>query len=415
MAADILKGLVAVVIARLLTDEPWPAIAAAAAMAGHVFPVWLRFKGGKGVAVGGGAVLGLMPLAALILFAIWVVVVASPPGTRRWAPSSAPWSRRRWSGRSATRSRISSSRASPPPPCSCCTAATRGACSVARSPASTSGAAAAPAPSSQTPASPPTGPSESASGGGMFAVAAGGFVKLLTVLGGGWIFVAIDTISAGRVPQSRPASRTIARGGRVATESPPRPAQRVRRTIGPDAAWRRSALGDYLSEFFGVFVLIAFGTGVVATDVAGLPQSGRGDGITSDADWLLITHWDGEWRSPSPSMWPAASPAPTSTPRSPSRSRRSAASRGRRSGLHHRPDPGRDRRRRARLLGLPRRDQRVRGGRRPADRPRRRRGQHRDIRDRPRRVHRQLRRCVPQRGRSAPRSCSSSSSRSSTS
>jgi acyl phosphate:glycerol-3-phosphate acyltransferase len=75
MAADILKGLVAVVIARIITDDPWPAVAAAAAMAGHVFPVWLRFKGGKGVAVGGGAVLGLMPVAALILFAIWVVVV----------------------------------------------------------------------------------------------------------------------------------------------------------------------------------------------------------------------------------------------------------------------------------------------------------------------------------------------------
>ncbi|MEZ0284505.1 MAG: aquaporin, partial [Thermoleophilia bacterium] len=59
--------------------------------------------------------------------------------------------------------------------------------------------------------------------------------------------------------------------------------------MGPDAAWRRTALGDYLSEFFGVFVLISFGTGVVAMYVAGLPQSGRGDGITTDADWLLIT------------------------------------------------------------------------------------------------------------------------------
>jgi glycerol-3-phosphate acyltransferase PlsY len=76
MAADILKGVVAVVIARMLTDDPWPAVAAAAAMAGHVFPVWLRFKGGKGVAVGGGAVIGLMPLAALILFAVWIVTVA---------------------------------------------------------------------------------------------------------------------------------------------------------------------------------------------------------------------------------------------------------------------------------------------------------------------------------------------------
>jgi glycerol-3-phosphate acyltransferase PlsY len=75
MAADIGKGVVAVVIARLITDDPWPAIAAGAAMAGHVFPVWLRFKGGKGVAVGGGAMIGLVPLAALILLGIWLVVL----------------------------------------------------------------------------------------------------------------------------------------------------------------------------------------------------------------------------------------------------------------------------------------------------------------------------------------------------
>ena len=75
MAADIGKGLLAVIIARTITDDPWPAIAAGAAMAGHVFPVWMRFKGGKGVAVGAGAVLGLMPLAAAILLALWLVVV----------------------------------------------------------------------------------------------------------------------------------------------------------------------------------------------------------------------------------------------------------------------------------------------------------------------------------------------------
>ena len=78
MVADIGKGVVAVVIARLITDDPWPAIAAGAAMAGHVFPVWLRFKGGKGVAVGGGAMIGLVPLAALILLGIW----SGRPSTR---------------------------------------------------------------------------------------------------------------------------------------------------------------------------------------------------------------------------------------------------------------------------------------------------------------------------------------------
>lgn len=75
MALDIGKGLVAVLLARALTDDPWPAVAAGAAMAGHVFPVWLRFKGGKGVAVGGGAVIGLAPLAAAVLLALWVVVL----------------------------------------------------------------------------------------------------------------------------------------------------------------------------------------------------------------------------------------------------------------------------------------------------------------------------------------------------
>ena len=75
MAADIGKGLVAVLIARAITDDPWPAVAAGAAMAGHVWPVWLRFKGGKGVAVGGGAVIGLMPLAAAILLGLWLVIL----------------------------------------------------------------------------------------------------------------------------------------------------------------------------------------------------------------------------------------------------------------------------------------------------------------------------------------------------
>jgi glycerol-3-phosphate acyltransferase PlsY len=77
MALDIGKGVVAVLLARLITDDPWPAVAAGAAMAGHVFPVWLRFKGGKGVAVGGGAVIGLMPLAAVLLLGLWAVVLVT--------------------------------------------------------------------------------------------------------------------------------------------------------------------------------------------------------------------------------------------------------------------------------------------------------------------------------------------------
>lgn len=53
--------------------------------------------------------------------------------------------------------------------------------------------------------------------------------------------------------------------------------------------WRNTQTGELLSEFLGTLVLIAFGTGVVAMAVAGLPQSGRGDGTVSNGDWLLIT------------------------------------------------------------------------------------------------------------------------------
>lgn len=73
----------------------------------------------------------------------------------------------------------------------------------------------------------------------------------------------------------------------AAATSPP--ASGWARAVGPDAGWRRTVWGEYLSEFLGVFVLIAFGTGVVAMAVAALPGSGRGQGVISNSDWLLIT------------------------------------------------------------------------------------------------------------------------------
>lgn len=75
MVADILKGVAAVVIARFVTDDPWPLVAAGAAVAGHVYPVWLRFRGGKGVAVGGGVAIGLVPWVALALVPVWLILV----------------------------------------------------------------------------------------------------------------------------------------------------------------------------------------------------------------------------------------------------------------------------------------------------------------------------------------------------
>jgi glycerol-3-phosphate acyltransferase PlsY len=71
---DFGKGLAAVLLASRLTanDPRWVAAAAVAAIAGHIFPVWLGFRGGKGVATGVGVFLALAPMpmgAALIIFA----------------------------------------------------------------------------------------------------------------------------------------------------------------------------------------------------------------------------------------------------------------------------------------------------------------------------------------------------------
>ena len=68
---DALKGAAAVVIAHKL----WPdavIFAAAGAMIGHLYPVWLRFKGGKGVATLLGVLAPLMPVAALVYAVVWV-------------------------------------------------------------------------------------------------------------------------------------------------------------------------------------------------------------------------------------------------------------------------------------------------------------------------------------------------------
>ena len=63
----------------------------------------------------------------------------------------------------------------------------------------------------------------------------------------------------------------------MATESPPRagPPGGFNAVVGPAARWRTTVAGEYLAEFFGTFVLIVFGVGVVAMSVAALPQSGR--------------------------------------------------------------------------------------------------------------------------------------------
>lgn len=73
LVGDALKGTAAVAIAgRWGTDLA--IIAALGAFLGHLFPVWLGFKGGKGVATFIGILLGLKPLAALIFIVIWLLL-----------------------------------------------------------------------------------------------------------------------------------------------------------------------------------------------------------------------------------------------------------------------------------------------------------------------------------------------------
>ncbi len=73
---DMLKGFVPVVLARALVGNEWlHAAVALAAVAGHCWPVFLRFKGGKAVATGAGTSIGLAPVVGLGLFAFWWAVV----------------------------------------------------------------------------------------------------------------------------------------------------------------------------------------------------------------------------------------------------------------------------------------------------------------------------------------------------
>ena len=73
LLGDALKGTAAVLIGWTLGPNA-ALLAALGAFLGHLFPVWLRFKGGKGVATVLGCLLGLQPLAALAFAAVWIAV-----------------------------------------------------------------------------------------------------------------------------------------------------------------------------------------------------------------------------------------------------------------------------------------------------------------------------------------------------
>jgi glycerol-3-phosphate acyltransferase PlsY len=80
---DFLKGFGAVMISISIATRARPEwsspemfgiLAAISSVIGHSFPVWLKFKGGKGVATSAGALFGLMPVGAVIGAAIWILI-----------------------------------------------------------------------------------------------------------------------------------------------------------------------------------------------------------------------------------------------------------------------------------------------------------------------------------------------------
>lgn len=83
LALDVLKGFGAVKIAMLIapgrppewnSPEIFGILAAMSSVLGHLYPPWLKFKGGKGVATSAGALFALTPVATLVGVAIWIIV-----------------------------------------------------------------------------------------------------------------------------------------------------------------------------------------------------------------------------------------------------------------------------------------------------------------------------------------------------
>ena len=69
---DMLKGTAAVLLSRAIFDGQADHFAAAGALIGHLYPVWLKFRGGKGVATFLGVLIPLLPMAAGIYALVWI-------------------------------------------------------------------------------------------------------------------------------------------------------------------------------------------------------------------------------------------------------------------------------------------------------------------------------------------------------
>ena len=76
LAGDMGKGLLCVIIASKLTSENIILLSGLWVVLGHNYPLFLKLKGGKGVATGFGVILGINPLAGVILLILWAATVS---------------------------------------------------------------------------------------------------------------------------------------------------------------------------------------------------------------------------------------------------------------------------------------------------------------------------------------------------
>ena len=75
LLGDLLKGVIAAAVGFAAAGE-WGAVAAGFfAVVGHCYPIYHRFKGGKGVATAAGMLLWMVPRAALVLIVVWALLV----------------------------------------------------------------------------------------------------------------------------------------------------------------------------------------------------------------------------------------------------------------------------------------------------------------------------------------------------
>lgn len=75
LVLDCLKATAAVLLAQRLLGSETGAAAGAGALIGHLYPLWLRFRGGKGAATLFGILIPLLPVAAVVYALVWILLL----------------------------------------------------------------------------------------------------------------------------------------------------------------------------------------------------------------------------------------------------------------------------------------------------------------------------------------------------